>query len=81
MDGRTRDQAYDRCFLAFDFGQNDTIYEFDLNMQNGTLGKQLLDHWRHNTRANVLFIDWHAETIPMSSDGLKKIGVSKGAYP
>ncbi len=81
MDGRTRDQAYDRCYLAFDYGTNDSMYDFDINMKNGTLGKEILDYWRHGTRANVLFVDWHVETIPMSSDGLKRIGVSKGVYP
>ncbi len=81
MDGRTRDQAYDRCFLAFDYGPNDSMYDFDINTQSGTLGKEILDYWRHGTRANVLFVDWHVETIPMSPDGLKRIGVSKGVYP
>ena len=82
MDGRPRDQFYDRCYLAFDYGPNDSIYEFDEHTtKETTLGKQLLDHWRHDEKANVLFLDGHVATIPMSKGGLQTIGVSKGIYP
>jgi prepilin-type processing-associated H-X9-DG protein/prepilin-type N-terminal cleavage/methylation domain-containing protein len=81
MDGRPRDNAYDNCFLAFDYGPTDTLYDFDQHTQNGTLGKELIDYWRHNQGANVLFLDWHAESIPLTEGGLKSIGVSKGIYP
>lgn len=80
MDGRPRDNAYDDCFLAFDYGKNDTMFDFDLHTQTSGLGKNLLDYWRHNQRANVLFLDSHAATVPMSEGGLKSIGVSKGIY-
>jgi prepilin-type processing-associated H-X9-DG protein len=82
MDGRPRDEVTDECFLAFDYGKYDTMYDFDQHTTNETtLGKQLLDYGRHDGRANVLFLDWHAETIPMSAGGLQSIGVSKGLYP
>lgn len=82
MDGRPRDETSDRCFLAFDYGPNDSIYEFDEHTTKETnLGKQLLDYWRHDAKANVLFLDGHAVTVPMSPGGLQSIGVSKGIYP
>jgi prepilin-type N-terminal cleavage/methylation domain-containing protein/prepilin-type processing-associated H-X9-DG protein len=80
MDGRTRDTTNDRCFLAFDYGPEDSLYDFDLHTQTGFLGKQMLDYWRHDMRGNVLFVDWHVDALPLSPDGLKKIGVSKGVY-
>src|SRR5258706_11070336 len=81
MDGRPRDNAYDNCYLAFDYGRADTIFDFDQHTQEGGLGKNMIDYWRHDQRANVLFLDWHAETVLLSDGGLKSIGVSKGIYP
>ncbi|HWE94859.1 MAG TPA: prepilin-type N-terminal cleavage/methylation domain-containing protein [Tepidisphaeraceae bacterium] len=79
MDGRTRDPVTDRCFLVFDYGPNDTLKDWDRNIQStSTLGKELIDYWRHRRRTNVLFADWHVGTYSTDPGDLDLIGVSKG---
>jgi prepilin-type processing-associated H-X9-DG protein/prepilin-type N-terminal cleavage/methylation domain-containing protein len=78
MDGRLRDAVTDRCFLVFDYGPNDTVQDFQTKMQQGTLGKELIDPWRHRQRLNVLFVDGHAATFGIEPGDLDQIGVSKG---
>lgn len=78
LDGRTRDPEEDRCFLVFDFGPNDTLEDFNTKIQSTTLGKELIDFWRHRRRMNVLFVDGHADTYSTDSGDLSQIGVSKG---
>lgn len=80
MDGRTRDPVADRCFLIFDFGPQDSVKDFDANIQNTTLGKELVDVWRHRRRANVLFLDGHAEAFSTDPGDLDRIGVSRGIH-
>jgi type II secretory pathway pseudopilin PulG len=79
-DGRTRDPQFDRCFLVFDYGRNDTLADFETNIQNGPLGKELIDHFRHRRRVNVVFLDDHVETFATDLAGLRGIGVSRGMY-
>ncbi|HEX4793902.1 MAG TPA: prepilin-type N-terminal cleavage/methylation domain-containing protein [Humisphaera sp.] len=80
MDGRTRDPQFDRCFLVFDYGGNDSLLDFQRNIQNGDLGKELLDFARHRRRLNVLYVDGHAATSLMDDGSLDQIGVSRGIY-
>jgi prepilin-type N-terminal cleavage/methylation domain-containing protein len=79
-DGRTRDPQNDRCFLVFDFGSQDTLADFETNIQNTQLGKELIDHFRHRRKINVVFLDDHAETFPTDVAGLRGVGVSRGIY-
>jgi prepilin-type processing-associated H-X9-DG protein/prepilin-type N-terminal cleavage/methylation domain-containing protein len=43
-------------------------------------GPEPIDFVRHRYRANVLFCDWHVESLPLTGNGLKGIGVSNGIY-
>jgi prepilin-type processing-associated H-X9-DG protein len=79
-DGRTRDPINDRCFLVFDFGPNDTLADFETNIQRSTLGKELIDHYRHRRRLNVVFLDGHVETFATDLAGLGSVNVSKGIH-
>jgi prepilin-type processing-associated H-X9-DG protein len=79
-DGRTRDPQNDRCFLVFDFGPNDTLADFDRNIQGSTLGKELVDRFRHRRRINAVFLDGHAESFSTDRSGLQAINVSRGVY-
>jgi prepilin-type processing-associated H-X9-DG protein len=78
LDGRTRDTQDDRCFLVFDFGPDDSLEDFNTKIQTTTLGKELIDFWRHRRRMNVLFVDGHVDTYSTDSGDLSQIGVSKG---
>lgn len=79
IDGRTRDPQNDRCFLVFDYGPNDTLEDFEAKTQSSTtVGKELVDHWRHRRRMNVLFVDNHVDTYSTDAGDLSQIGVSKG---
>ena len=80
MDGRTRDPQNDRCFLVFDFTRNDTVQDFQTDIQTSPQGKELIDFWRHRRRINVLFLDSHVETFSTNAGDLDRIGVSKGIY-
>jgi prepilin-type processing-associated H-X9-DG protein/prepilin-type N-terminal cleavage/methylation domain-containing protein len=77
-DGRPRDNEGDRCYLLFNFGDNDTLHDFDVKIRNTVLGKEGLDFWRHNQRINVVFLDGHAETFTMDEGGLSRVGLTKG---
>jgi prepilin-type N-terminal cleavage/methylation domain-containing protein/prepilin-type processing-associated H-X9-DG protein len=77
-DGRTRDPQNDRCFLVFDFGPQDSLADFETNIQQSALGKELVDHFRHRRKMNVVFLDNHVETVPTDLAGLRGVGVSRG---
>jgi prepilin-type processing-associated H-X9-DG protein len=80
MDGRPRDQEKDNWLMVFDQGPDETLWSYHLrvNEPNTGWGKQLLDYLRHRYRANVVFMDGHVESIPMTHAGLDSVGVSKG---
>jgi prepilin-type N-terminal cleavage/methylation domain-containing protein/prepilin-type processing-associated H-X9-DG protein len=78
MDGRPRDRDNDLWLMVFAWGGNDTVADFDRQIQTSVQGKELLDYWRHRMRTNALFLDFHVETFAMSPAGLQHIGVSKG---
>lgn len=80
MDGRPRDQERDNWLMVPDKGPQDTLLDFHrmINEPNTGYGKQLLDYLRHRYRANVLFMDGHVQSIPMTREGLDSVGVSKG---
>lgn len=80
LDGRTRDPETDRCFLVFDFGPNDTLEDFNTDIQTSPQGKELIDFWRHRRRINVVFLDGHVDSYPTDAGGLSQIGVSKGIH-
>lgn len=79
-DGRLRDEQGDRSFYVFDFGQQDTLYDFKVKIPQAGMGQELLDYFRHRRKINVLFADGHVETDSMEDGGLQAIGVSKGIY-
>jgi prepilin-type processing-associated H-X9-DG protein len=78
MDGRTRDPVSNPYFLVFNDGADDTLYEFDQASRAGRNGGELLDYWRHDRRMNVVFLDGHAEPMPMEPDTFKQIWTSRG---
>jgi len=84
MDGRPRGPS--GLILVFDVGNYDTVFDFqqfvsdpDEQLLHST-GMETLDFTRHRYQVNVLFVDGHVESLSMSKDGLKSIGVSKGIY-
>lgn len=79
MDGRPRSET-DDWLTVFDYGPNDTLEDFNRQIQEGDLGKQSLDLLRHRGRANVLFLDGHAQSVPLTPGGQREIGVSRGIY-
>jgi prepilin-type N-terminal cleavage/methylation domain-containing protein/prepilin-type processing-associated H-X9-DG protein len=80
MDGRPRDQAADRWLLLFDRGEDDSVYDFTVSVAETNLGAEALDYARHGWRANVVFLDGHADTLGMGDASLKRIGLSAGVY-
>lgn len=80
MDGRPRDQENDNWLMVPEKGPTDTLWDFHLmiNAPTSGYGKQLLDYLRHRYRTNVVFMDGHVESIPMTREGLDSVGVSKG---
>lgn len=78
MDGRTRDPVSSPYFLVFNDGPDDTLYEFDQTTRTGRNGAELLDYWRHDRRMNVVFLDGHAETLPMEPETYKRVYTSRG---
>ena len=79
MDGRPRSET-DDWLMVFDFGPDDTLADFNRQIQGTDLGKQSLDLLRHRGRANVLFVDGHVESVPMTEGGTNQVGVSRGIY-
>ncbi len=43
-------------------------------------GRQALDYLRHNWRANVLFLDGHVESVLLTDEGCKAVGICNGIY-
>lgn len=80
MDGRPRNQAADRWLLLFDRGEDDSVHDFVRIVAETNLGQEALDYARHGWRANVVFLDGHAETVGMGEASLERIGVSDGIY-
>jgi prepilin-type processing-associated H-X9-DG protein len=81
MDGRPRNLTNDNWLMVFDDHEADTVYDFQqLTLGDNAFGKDTFDYPRHRGTANVLFLDWHAEVVPMTPGGLKTVGVSKGVY-
>jgi prepilin-type processing-associated H-X9-DG protein len=66
--------------MIFDFGKDDTLADWERQIQGSNLGKQSLDLLRHRGRANVLFVDGHVDAIPMTPAGMEAVGVSRGVY-
>ena len=79
-DGRPRSPTADNYFLVFDFGDDDTLGTFWKRAQSADIGKEFLDFNRHRRRINVVFLDGHAESIPMTDNGLDEIGISRGVF-
>ena len=78
MDGRPRDQVADPYFLVMNVGPDETLYEFDQITRGGNYGGELLDYWRHDRKMNVVFLDGHAETLPMEPEAYRKVWTSRG---
>jgi prepilin-type processing-associated H-X9-DG protein/prepilin-type N-terminal cleavage/methylation domain-containing protein len=79
IDGRPRNMTTDNWLLVFERGPEDTLYTFQqLTSQPNGWGKESLDYRRHRGMINVLYIDGHVDSVPMTPDGLKSIGVSYG---
>ena len=43
-------------------------------------GREALDYLRHNWRANVLFVDGHVETVVLTDEGCRPVGLLNGIY-
>jgi prepilin-type processing-associated H-X9-DG protein/prepilin-type N-terminal cleavage/methylation domain-containing protein len=82
MDGCPRDRGKDRWLVFPDIGPEDTIIDFieASNRPDSVWGREILDYWRHNCRANVLFADGHVATVLLLPSDLGGIGISKGVY-
>jgi prepilin-type N-terminal cleavage/methylation domain-containing protein/prepilin-type processing-associated H-X9-DG protein len=81
MDGRPRDMLNDNWLMVPNNGPQDTLWDFQqmvLNSPPNGHGKELLDFLRHRYRANVVFMDGHVDSVPMTRGGLESVGVSKG---
>jgi prepilin-type N-terminal cleavage/methylation domain-containing protein/prepilin-type processing-associated H-X9-DG protein len=77
MDGKPRGGF----FTVFDMDQNYTMKDFQrLMLEQPNLGPDPLDYLRHRYRANVLFLDFHVENVPLTEEGLDLIGISRGIY-
>ena len=66
--------------LMFDRGEDDSVYDFTVSVAETNLGAEALDYARHGWRANVVFLDGHAETVGMGDASLKRVGLSAGIY-
>ena len=69
--------------LVFDTSKDDTLWDFQQLVTrpgNERLGTEQFDFLRHRYRANILFVDGHVESIPMTKEGLSSVGLSKGIY-
>ena len=76
MDGKPRG-----AFCIFEMNQNFTLWDFhDWVLHHSNDGPDPCDYTRHAYRANVLFLDWHAESVPLTERGQDSIGISKGIY-
>jgi prepilin-type N-terminal cleavage/methylation domain-containing protein/prepilin-type processing-associated H-X9-DG protein len=71
-----------RKFLAvFDMTQQYTMWDFhELVLREPGQGPDTIDYLRHQYRANVLFCDWHVESVPLTEGGLRTVGLSMGIY-
>lgn len=82
MDGRPRDQnpIGDNWLMVFDKGPQYTLWDFHLKIQEPEhhYGQELFDFLRHRYRANVVFMDGHVESVPLTRQGMDSVGVSKG---
>jgi prepilin-type N-terminal cleavage/methylation domain-containing protein/prepilin-type processing-associated H-X9-DG protein len=81
MDGRPREQHVDNFLLIPDRGPRDTLldfYRFTMSPANTIYGRQWPDFTRHRFRQNVLFLDGHVDSLPMTDDGMAEVGISKG---
>jgi len=68
-------------FSVFDMNTHFTMYDFRAWVQQKPSdGPDVLDYTRHQYRANVLFCDWHVESLPLTDGGLREIGISNGIY-
>jgi prepilin-type processing-associated H-X9-DG protein len=68
--------------MLFDFGPDETVADFERHLTDDSvwIGRQGIDRYRHRGRANVLFCDWHVESVPTTEGGLDTIGLSKGLH-
>ena len=51
-----------------------------LDPQYDYMGREGLDYLRHDWRANVLFVDGHVETIVLTDEGCREVGLLNGIY-
>jgi prepilin-type processing-associated H-X9-DG protein len=76
LDGKPRG-----FFTVFDMNTHYTMRDFREHVQQvpGD-GPDVLDYLRHHYRANVLFLDGHVESLPLTEGGIREIGISSGIY-
>jgi prepilin-type processing-associated H-X9-DG protein len=77
MDGIPR--TYYWGVSVFEEDKNWTVWTWQ-DLANHHAATEALDFLRHRYRANVLFLDFHVESVPMTPKGLDSIGISKGIY-
>ena len=86
MDGKPRyppGEELNWLFIPALGNKDGTVLDYrkaSLDPSNDFLGREALDYLRHNWKANVLFLDGHVETVPMTDAGLATIGTTRGIY-
>ena len=83
LDGRPRDKDALRYLQIPDDAPDQTLSEVQHSLLTKPNGAEALDFARHAGRMNVVFCDWHVETVamgvpPEGGDGLKQVYVSRG---
>jgi prepilin-type processing-associated H-X9-DG protein len=80
-DGRPRGGTPGEVIVIPNTTDHETLSSFvELNAWGPGVSRGHLDYPRHGYRINVVFADGHAETLYMTDDGLRAIGVSEGIY-
>ena len=85
MDGRPRKPVgTDRNWLFIpEFNTDCTLWDYKkrcLDPSIDWLGREGIDYLRHSWRANVLFVDGHVDGVPLTDEGLRSVGTSRGIY-
>lgn len=81
MDGRPRGPGRRNRLLIFDAAPDWSVWDFHracMEPEGEQYGREALDFLRHRSRAHVLFVDGHVESVPMTEGGLSAVGVSWG---
>lgn len=80
-DGRPRGNVDGEVILIPNASDHETLSSFvELTVWGPEAARGHLDYVRHGYRMNIVYLDGHAETIYMTDDNLRNVGVSQGIY-